>query len=108
VALNNGEFTITCEGDNVNQFGVWITAPGATPNLLMIPINQNSITYDPDQTGTYTFQCQAWGDTSDPFCPAVYGEVVDYEEYYSDPAIDVDGPDADLTCGDIVTYRAYI
>ena len=72
VVLNNGDFEITCAGNNVKQFGVLITEPGAANAVLtMIPLGQNSLTYTPNQLGTYTFQCQAWGyNNEDPRCPS--------------------------------------
>jgi hypothetical protein len=34
VELNNGDFIVTCEGDNVEEFGVWVTVPGSTTPVL--------------------------------------------------------------------------
>ena len=107
VELNNGDFEVTCEGDNVEEFGVWITVPGSsTPTLTMLGTS-NTLSYTPASTWIYSFQCQARGTQNDPLCPIVQWEVVDWENL-SDPVISIEWPATELVCGTTVTYTATI
>jgi cysteine-rich repeat protein len=76
VQLNNGNFTITCEGTNVTSFEVQVTQPNGFTTYLTTASNGagNQFQFTPSLTGQYTFVCHAEG-FNDTICPSTVGTV---------------------------------
>ena len=75
VELNQGNFTITCEGTNATSYAVNVTRPNSTTTTISIPNGGNVLQVAGAMTGTYQFQCIAYGSPT-AYCPVATGVVV--------------------------------
>jgi hypothetical protein len=76
VQLNNGQFTVTCQGTNVTSFNVQVTQPNGFTTYLTTASNGagNQFQFTPSMTGQHTFVCHAEG-FNDTICPSTVGTV---------------------------------